>query len=94
MKNKYELMYIIDASASDEEREAFIDKVQNMVVKAGGVIDTLDTIGLKKFAYPINFKNEGYYVLMNFQAEPEVPNEMKSKMAIMDHFVRSLFIKK
>lgn len=92
--NKYELMFIIDASASDEEREAFIDKVQNMVVKTGGVIDTLDKIGLKKFAYPINFKNEGFYVLMNFQAEPSVPNEMERKMAIMDHFVRSLFIKK
>ena len=92
--NKYELMYIIDASCSDEEREAFIDNVQNMVVKAGGTVDTLDKIGLKKYAYPINFKTEGYYVLMNFQAEPSLPNEMESKMAIMDHFVRSLFIKK
>jgi len=92
--NKYELMYIIDASASDEQREAFIEKVQNMVVKAGGTIDTLDKIGLKKFAYPINYKNEGFYVLMNFQSEPSLPNEMESQMKIMDFFVRSLFIKK
>ena len=92
--NKYELMYIIDASCSDEEREAFIDKVQNMVIKAGGTVDTLDKIGLKKFAYPINFKNEGYYVLMNFQSESNLPNEIESKMDIMDHYVRSLFIKK
>ena len=92
--NKYELMYIIDASASDEQREAFIEKVQNMVVKAGGTIDTLDKIGLKKFAYPINFKNEGFYVLMNFQSEPNLPNEMESQMKIMDFFVRSLIIKK
>lgn len=92
--NKYELMYIIDASATDEQKEAFIAKVQDMVVKAGGTIETLDKIGLKKFAYPINFKNEGYYVLMNFTAEPSLPNEMESKMAIMDHYVRSLFIKK
>ncbi len=87
-------MYIIDASASDEQREAFIEKVQNMVVKAGGTIDTLDKIGLKKFAYPINYKNEGFYVLMNFQSEPSLPNEMESQMKIMDFFVRSLFIKK
>lgn len=92
--NKYELMYIIDASASDEQREAFIEKVQNMVVKAGGTIETLDKIGLKKFAYPINFKNEGFYVLMNFQSEPNLPNEMESQMKIMDFFVRSLIIKK
>lgn len=92
--NKYELMYIIDASASDEQREAFIEKVQNMVVKAGGTIETLDKIGLKKFAYPINFKNEGFYVLMNFQSEPSLPNEMESQMKIMDFFVRSLIIKK
>ncbi len=92
--NKYELMYIIDASASDEQREAFIEKVQNMVVKAGGTIETLDKIGLKKFAYSINFKNEGFYVLMNFQSEPNLPNEMESQMKIMDFFVRSLIIKK
>ena len=92
--NKYELMYIIDASASDEQREAFIEKVQNMVVKAGGTIETLDKIGLKKFAYPINFKNEGFYVLMNFQSESSLPNEMESQMKIMDFFVRSLIIKK
>lgn len=92
--NKYELMYIIDASASEEQREAFIEKVQNMVVKAGGTIDTLDKIGLKKFAYPINYKKEGFYVLMNFQSEPNIPNEMESQMKIMDYFVRSLIIKK
>ena len=92
--NKYELMYIIDASASDEQREAFIEKVQNMVVKAGGTIDALDKIGLKKLAYPINYKTEGFYVLMNFQSEPNLPNEMESQMKIMDFFVRSLFIKK
>ncbi len=92
--NKYELMYIIDASASEEQREAFIEKVQNMVVKAGGTIDTLDKIGLKKFAYPINYKKEGFYVLMNFQSEPNLPNEMESQMKIMDYFVRSLIIKK
>ena len=92
--NKYELMYIIDAGATDEQKEAFIAKVQDMVINAGGTVETLDKIGLKKFAYPINFKKEGYYVLMNFTAEPSLPNEMESKMAIMDHFVRSLFIKK
>lgn len=92
--NKYELMYIIDASATEEQRNAFIEKVQNMVVKAGGTVDTLDKIGLKKFAYPINYKNEGFYVLMNFQSEPNLPNEMESQMKIMDFFVRSLFIKK
>lgn len=92
--NKYELMYIIDASANDEQREAMINKIKDMVVSAGGTVETLDKIGLKKFAYPINYKNEGYYVLMNFTAQPSLPNEMESKMAIMDFFVRSLFIKK
>ncbi len=92
--NKYELMYIIDASATDEQRNAFIDKVQNMVTKAGGTVETLDKIGLKKFAYPINYKTEGFYVLMNFESEPSLPSEMGSQMKIMDFFVRSLFIKK
>ena len=87
-------MYIIDAGATDEQKEAFIAKVQDMVINAGGTVETLDKIGLKKFAYPINFKNEGYYVLMTFSAPAELPAEMERQMRISDSIIRYLVIRK
>lgn len=94
MMKKYELYYIIDASASEEQREALINKISDLVTKNGGTIDGLNREGLKKFAYPINYKTEGFYVLMNFTADSSLPQQMEKQMLIMDHYVRGLFLAK
>lgn len=91
---KYELYYIIDSSATEEEREKLINKISDLVTKNGGTIEGLNREGLKKFAYPINFKTEGFYVLMNFTAESSVPQMMEKQMLIMDNYVRGLFLAK
>ena len=64
--NKYELMYIISCDATEEQRESLIEKYTAMVEAKGGVVLGIDKLGMKKFAYKINFKTEGFYVLMNF----------------------------
>jgi len=94
MIKKYELYYIIDASATDEQREALINKICDLVTNQGGTIETLDKQGVKKLAYPIDFKNEGYYVLMNFTVDSSVPPQMEKQMLIMDHYIRGLFLAK
>lgn len=71
--NKYELLYIIDNELEAEAKDALIAKFSDIVVNDGGSVETIDKWGTKKLAYPINFKNEGFYVLMNFTAKPEVP---------------------
>ena len=68
--NKYELLYIISSSATEEQREGVIEKVKTLIEKNGGEIAGTDKWGMKKFAYPIDFKNEGFYVLVNFNANP------------------------
>lgn len=92
--NKYELLYIISSDAEESVREAIINKFAEMVTKSGGTVDTLDKLGMKKYAYPIHGKTEGFYVLMNFTAEPTLPREMEKQMMITEHFVRKMFVKK
>ena len=65
---KYEMLYIIDASLADEAKEAIIKKFESLVTDNGGVVEQIDRWGVKKLQYPINYKTEGYYVLMNFEA--------------------------
>ena len=92
---KYELMYIISSTASEEQREALINKFSAMVEEKGGKIVSLEKIGMKKFAYPINFKNEGFYVLMTFETEDSaIVDEMNKLMNITENVVRQMFIKK
>ncbi len=92
--NKYELMYIISADANDAEKEALIEKFKTFVEAKGGVVTGLDKLGMKKFAYKINFKTEGYYVLMNFEAPANLVKEMNSLMNISDFIVRQMFVRK
>lgn len=91
--NKYELMFIISADTNDEEKEAIIEKVKGMI-EANGTVEGIDKMGMKKFAYEINFKNEGYYVVVNFSATADLIAKMNNMMLINEKIVRQLFIKK
>ena len=92
--NKYELLYIIDNELEAEAKDALIAKFSDIVVNDGGSVETIDKWGTKKLAYPINFKNEGYYVLMNFTADASAPAEIDRQMKITDAIVRQMIIRK
>ena len=92
--NKYELMYILVNTGNDEERDSMIEKVNNLITKNGGVVESVDKIGNKKLAYEINFKSEGYYVLINFSSEAEFITELNRVYNITDGLLRTIVIKK
>ena len=92
--NKYEVLYIIDASIDDAAKEAQIAKYSDLITANGGSVEAIDKWGIKKFAYPMEFKNEGYYVLMTFTAPAELPAEMERQMRIADAIIRYLVIRK
>lgn len=91
--NKYQLLFIIDNSIDDEAKDAVIEKFSSLIQELGGTVGMLDKWGTHKYAYPINFKNEGYYVLMQFEADPTVPAEIDRQMRINDNVVRQLITK-
>ena len=62
--NKYELMFIVESDVAEEKREALVEKFKKYVESHNGSIAGIEKIGMKKLAYPINFKNEGFYVLL------------------------------
>ena len=93
MKN-YELMYIIDTTVAEEKREQLIEKFKTLVESNNGKVVSEEKMGVKKFAYPINYKTEGYYVLLNFEAEATVPALIKEQMLITDGIVRHMIVAK
>lgn len=92
--NNYEVLYILNAKSDDAVKEAQIEKYKSLVTENGGSVENVDKWGVKKLAYPINFKNEGYYVLMTFSANAEFPQEMERQMRISDEVMRYLVVKK
>ena len=91
--NKYEMMYILKSDLTDESREAVIAKFENIVKTAGGAVEKTEKMGVKKLAYEIAYKSEGYYVLMTFTAEPTVIAELERVSNITEEMLRRLVVK-
>lgn len=92
--NRYEMLTIFQASLSEEQREQTLDKYVKMIEANNGKIQVVNKWGVKKFAYPINYKKEGFYVLVEFDAEANLPKLLNDSMRIDEAVVRSLCIKK
>ena len=91
---KYELLYVISSDANETQRDALIEKFKKFVEDKKGNIIGIDKWGMKRFTYPIKFKNEGFYVLMNFESNPPVIKEMENLMNITETIVRKMFVLK
>ncbi len=90
---KYEMLYLLNNDLSDEAKDAKVAKFENVVTSMGGAVASSDKWGTKKTAYPINFKNEAYYVLMTFEANGKVVEELKRIAGIDADVVRRLITK-
>lgn len=90
---KYEMLYILDSTLTDEAKESIIKKFEDLVTGNGGAIEKTDRWGVKKLCYPINYKSEGYYVLMTFEAEKSLVVEIKRVAGITDGIIRRLITK-
>ena len=90
----YEMLYVLDNAISDEEKEAFVKKFEGVVTAAGGNVVACDKWGSKKLAYPINYKNDGYYVLMTFEAEGSVVKELDRVAGLATEVLRRVITTK
>ncbi|MDR1588799.1 MAG: 30S ribosomal protein S6 [Oscillospiraceae bacterium] len=86
---KYELMYIIDPDRSEDDVAALTEKFKSLI-ESHGTVDEHELLGKRKLAYLINDKPDGYYVLVNFTSDPELPAELDRVLKITDGVVRSL----
>ena len=80
----YEAVYILDADLGEEATAA--------LVESNGTLTEVDEWGKRRLAYPINDKNDGYYVLMTFTSAPSFPLELDRIFRITDGVVRSLIV--
>ena len=90
---KYDMLYILAPEMSEEAREVMIKKFEDLVVANGGTVIKTDKWGMKKLQYPINYKTEGYYVVMTFEGGKEFVQELKRVVGITYGNMRRLITK-
>ena len=87
----YEVVYIIDAALSEEETAALVAKFQTLAEQNGSAVE-VEEWGKRKLAYAIDYKTEGYYVLMSFTSEPAFPKELDRVLGITAGILRSMIV--
>ncbi len=92
--NNYEVLYVIDGTLSDEAIKDQVAKFTDLVTANGGEIVQVDEWGKRRLAYQINYKSEGYYVLMNFKSEPDFPAELERNFGINEGIMRYMVERK
>ena len=91
--NKYETIFVLDTTLEEEKITALSEKFQKLIAD-NGTVESVDVWGKRKLAYPIDFKTEGYYVLVNFASNPEFPKELERIYGITDGVMRTITIRK
>ena len=92
MTNSYETLFVVDASLSEDEIKALTEKFTGMIA-ANGKITEVNEWGKRRLAYAINYKTEGYYVLVNFESEPEFPAELDRVFGITEGILRHMTLR-
>ncbi|AKL93550.1 30S ribosomal protein S6 [Clostridium aceticum] len=90
--NKYELLCIFAPNTEEEKRTQLLDKFKG-IVETDGEVENIDEWGLRKLAYEIDKVKEGYYVLVNFATNPDVPKELDRNLKIADEVIRHMIIR-
>lgn len=90
---KYETIFILHPSLDEEAVKANIEKFKGVIENGGGTVENVDFWGKRKLAYEINKVNEGYYTLINFEANPELPKELDRVFRITDGVIRHIIVK-
>ncbi|MDD7542718.1 MAG: 30S ribosomal protein S6 [Peptoniphilaceae bacterium] len=91
--NKYEMVLILKSNAEDEERQQVLDRLLE-AIRENGTVGEIDDWGIRKLAYEINYNKEGYYYVVNYEAEPTVVAEVERRARILDQVLRYLTVKK
>lgn len=86
----YETMYILKPDLEEEERTSLVEKFNKVIAESGGELEKVTELGQRRLAYEIQGFRQGYYVQLNYKAEPTVPQELERVLRISDKVIRIL----
>jgi small subunit ribosomal protein S6 len=89
----YEVMIILDAGLEEDVIRTTIDRSTKLIAANGGTPGKVERWGKRRFAYEVNHRNEGYYVLIEATAEPSAMAELDRMLGLADEVVRHKVIR-
>jgi small subunit ribosomal protein S6 len=89
----YEVMAIFEASTEPSLIQGVLDHALDVIRTNGGTPGAIDRWGKRAFAYEVNHKREGYYVVIEFTGEPRTVAELDRTFGLADEVVRHKIVR-
>ena len=89
----YEELFIVRPDVTDEEIDPLIEQLTTVITSKGGKVDKTDKWGVRKLAYRIEKRSEGYYVLIQFTAGPEIVRELERRLRVADMVMKFITVR-
>ena len=91
--NKYESVVIINPNVEEAGVKDLIQKFSD-IINSDGKVEEVQELGKKKLAYEIKKNAEGIYILINFEANPELIKELERNYRIIDNVIKFIVVRK
>src|ERR1041384_5083959 len=92
MRN-YEIMFIVNPNALEEEIDKINGQVETIVTSGGGTIGKIEKMGKRRLAYDIGKQREGYYVLFVITANGDIIKECERRLRVMDAVIKYITVR-
>jgi len=81
----YEELFILRPDSPEEEIEAYLDQIKSLITSSKGTVDKVEKMGVRKLAYRVEKRSEGFYVLIQFTtANASLVKEIERRMRVTD----------
>ena len=89
----YEVMFIVDTSATEEDITRLNENLQQIITDQGGTITKTENMGRRQLAYQIGRKKEGFYVLFEVEGSGREIAELERRMRVNDQVLRYITVR-
>lgn len=90
--NKYESVIIVNPNV-DEEGIKALEKKFTDIINNDGKLEKIDNLGKRKLAYEVKKNNEGIYLVLTFEANADLIEELQRNYRITDEVIKFIVIK-
>jgi small subunit ribosomal protein S6 len=92
MRN-YEIMFIVNPNASEEEIDKINGQIEGIVTAGGGKVEKLEKMGKRRLAYEVDKNREGHYVLFVITANGDIVKECERRLRVIDAVIKYITVR-
>ncbi len=89
----YEELFIVRPDATEEQVDALVEAARQTVISGGGTVDKVEKWGVRRLAYRVAKREEGFYVLMQFTSDPDPVKEVERRFRVSDDVLKFLTVR-